>query len=219
MSEGHGRGARPSPAHLVEAVLFASARPVGLGALAAATGLTESDLRVSLAELEERYSPESSGIVLRHVARGYQLATNPACAPAVERFRDEARPTPLSGAALEVLSCALYLGPVTRGAVSRVRGVNSDAVVRNLLERGLLAEVGTDATHPGTPALLDVTDEFLAAAGAASREDFEALDSLVSVEEISRVRERVLSAGEPPSPELRQAPPDASREETPPEDV
>lgn len=211
MSEHGPSSTSLEPSHLVEAVLFASARPVGLGALSAATNLPESDVRAALAELAERYSPENSGIVLRNVARGYQLATNPACAPAVERFRDEARPTSLSGAALEVLSCALYLGPVTRGSVSRVRGVNSDAVVRNLLERGLLAEVGTDTEHPGSPALLDVTDEFLAAAGAASREDFEALDALVSPEDISRVRERVLSAGGSPA---HEPPPDSSSEGT-----
>ena len=88
------------------------------------------------------------------MAGGYQLATNPACAAAVERFREEARPAPLSGAAHEVLACALYLGPLTRGAASRVRGVNSDAVVRGLLERGLLVEAGADHELPGSPALL-----------------------------------------------------------------
>ncbi|HSL01780.1 MAG TPA: SMC-Scp complex subunit ScpB [Rubrobacteraceae bacterium] len=191
--------ASPRPAYLVEAVLFASARPVSPAALAAATGLPDGALKAALAELEARYSPDNSGIVLRNVARGYLLSTNPACAPAVERFRDEARPAPLSGAAHEVLSSALYLGPVTRAGISRVRGVNSDAVVRNLLERGLLAEVGVDADHPGSPALLDVTDEFLTAAGAASREDFAPLDSLVSPEELSRLRERVLSATDPPA--------------------
>ena len=211
MSEHGPSGTSPEPSHLVEAVLLASPRPVGIGALSAATNLPEGDVRAALAELGDRYSPGVSGIVLRNVARGYQLATNPACAPAVERFRDETRPTPLSGAALEVLSCALYLGPVTRASVSRVRGVNSDAVVRNLLERGLLAEVGTDAEHPGSPALLDVTDEFLAAAGAASRDDFEALDALVSPEEISRVRDRVLSAGDSPAPD---PPPDTFPEGT-----
>jgi segregation and condensation protein B len=96
-----------------------------------------------------------------------------------------------------VLSCALYHGPLTRGAISRVRGVNSDAVVRNLLERSLLAEVGTDHAHPGSPALLDVTEAFLVAAGAASREDFPPLDSLIGEEEVARVRQR-LSETEPP---------------------
>ena len=97
-----------------------------------------------------------------------------------------------------MLACALYLGPLTRGAVSRVRGVNSDAVVRTLIERNLLAEVGTDQDAPGSPALLGVTDEFLAATGASSADDFPPLSSLVTPEELSRVRERLTS--HPPRP-------------------
>jgi segregation and condensation protein B len=89
----------------------------------------------------------------------------------------------------------LYLGPLSRGAVSRVRGVNSDAVIRSLIERGLLVEVGTDREAPGSPALLGVTDEFLTAAGASSPDDFPPVDSLVTQEELSRVRERLASPG------------------------
>ena len=189
-------GREASAPQLIEAVLLVSASPVDLGTLRSATGLSEEQARRALADLEERYSPETSGIVLRRVAGGYLLSTNPACSFAVERFREEARPAPLSGAAHEVLSCALYLGPLTRGGISRVRGVNSDAVVRSLLERGLLAEVGVDSDSPGSPALLSVTDDFLIAAGVASREDFPPLDSLVSPEELTRVRERLTSAGE-----------------------
>ena len=146
----------------------------------------------------ERYAPEGSGIVLRNVAGGYLLSTNPSCSGAVERFREEARPAPLSGAAHEVLACALYLGPLTRGGVSRVRGVNSDAVVRTLIDRDLLAEVGTDQDAPGSPALLAVTDEFLAATGASSPDDFPPVSSLVTQEELSRVRERLTSHPVPP---------------------
>lgn len=181
------------PAHLVEAVLFVSARPIGLPDLRSATGLTDEELLSALSGLRERYAPGSSGIVLREVAGGYLLSTNPACAEAVERFRREARPTPLSGAAHEVLACALYLGPLTRGAISRVRGVNSDAVVRSLIERHLLAEVGTDREAPGVPALLGVTEEFLSATGASSPEDFPPVEALVTQEELARVRERLVS--------------------------
>lgn len=184
------------PASLVEAVLLVSPRPVSPDTLAAATGLSEPDLRAALSELEAKHSPESSGVVLRGVAGGYQLATNPACAEAVERFRDEARPAPLSTAAYEVLSCALYKGPLTRAEISAIRGVNSDAVVRNLLDRELLAETGADTQSPGSPALLDVTDGFLAAAGVSSREDFPPLDTLVGPEELARVRERLGAAQE-----------------------
>jgi segregation and condensation protein B len=183
------------PAHLVEAVLFSSSRPVSRGALASSTGLAPDEVERALDELAGRYSPERSGVVLREVAGGFQLATNPACSAAVERFRGEARPAPLSAAAHEVLACVLYLGPLTRGAISRVRGVNSDAVVRTLIERGLLAEKGT--SEEGQAALLDVTEDFLVAAGASSREDFPPLESLVREEELERVRERILQ-GEGP---------------------
>lgn len=186
----------PRPEHLIEAVLLVSARPVSPSDLHSATGLSEEDTEVALASLAGRYAPESSGIVLRNVAGGYLLSTNPACQGAVERFREEARPTPLSGAAHEVLACALYLGPLTRGAVSRVRGVNSDAVIRSLIERGLLIEVGADYDAPGSPALLGVTDEFLAATGASSPEDFPPVDSLVTQEELTRVRERLVTPPE-----------------------
>jgi segregation and condensation protein B len=189
----------PKASHLIEAILLSSARPVGPDALRSVTGLPEEEISSALADLAQRYSPQRSGIVLRNVADGYLLLTNPACASAIERFREESRPAPLSGAAYEVLTCALYHGPLTRSAISRVRGVNSDAVVRTLLDRGLLAEVGADHESPGSPALLDVTEDFLLAAGAASREDFPPLASLVSEEELSRVRERIAQAsGEAP---------------------
>ena len=194
MSDRETKLPSPRPVHLVEAVLLVSANPLNSSELCSATGLSEPELKRALACLRERYAPEASGIVLRDVAGGYLLSTNPACSAAVERFRREARPAPLSGAAHEVLACALYLGPLSRGAVSRVRGVNSDAVIRSLIERGLLVEVGTDREAPGSPALLGVTDEFLVASGASSPDDFPPVDSLVTQEELSRVRERLASS-------------------------
>ena len=195
MTEGERK--LPSPEPLLEAVLLVSASPINRPDLSSATGLSAQEIQTALAVLAQRYSSETSGIVLRNVAGGYQLSTNPSCSGAVERFREEARPAPLSGAAHEVLACALYLGPLTRGAVSRVRGVNSDAVVRSLIERHLLAEVGTDHDAPGSPALLGVTDEFLAATGASSLDDFPSIGSLVTQEELSRVRERLSSGAVP----------------------
>ena len=184
-------GAAASPAAQIEAILLVSPRPVALTALLAATALPEPETREAVEELKGRYSPATSGIVIREVAGGFQLATNPLCSATVERFREEARPAPLSGAAHEVLSCVLYLGPLTRADINAARGVNSDAVVRNLIDRNLLIEAGHDQNRPGTPAILDVTEDFLLAAGARSRDDFPALDDIVDPDEISRVRERV----------------------------
>lgn len=193
-----------SPASQIEAILLVSPRPVPLDDLSAATGLTDNEVEEAASSLGSKYSGES-GILLRSVAGGYQLATNPSCAPAVERFREESRPAPLSNAAHEVLSSALYMGPLTRGAVSAIRGVNSDAVVRNLVDRGLLSEVGTDHESLGSPALLDVTEEFYAAVGVGSRQDFPPLDSLVAEEELTRVRERLGAAGEAPAEDRAEA--------------
>lgn len=175
----------------IEAILLVSPRPVPLPVLLSATQFPEPEARAALEELERRYSPETSGIVLRRVAGGFQLATNPLCADTIERFREEARPAPLSGAAHEVLSCVLYLGPLTRAGVSAARGVNSDAVVRGLIDRNLLAETGRDQERPGAPALLDVTEDFLLVTGARSRDDFPTLEEFVEEAEITRVRERI----------------------------
>src|SRR5918992_1186765 len=105
----HERAVSPSAAAQVEAILLVSPQPVPLSALISATALPEADIRVAIGGLKERYSPESSGIVFREVAGGFQLATNPICADVLERFRKEARPAPLSGAAYEVLACLLDL--------------------------------------------------------------------------------------------------------------
>ncbi|MDQ3318139.1 MAG: SMC-Scp complex subunit ScpB, partial [Actinomycetota bacterium] len=76
---------------------------MSLSTILSVTALSEDEAQAAIAELVERYSPRSSGIVLREVAGGLQLATNPLCSAIVERFREEARPAPLSGAAHEVL--------------------------------------------------------------------------------------------------------------------
>ena len=102
---------RPRAAHLVEAVLLTSSRPVGLNTLSSATGLPEPEVGSALSDLEERYSPDNSGIVLRNVAGGYLLSTNPACASAVERFREEARPAPVSGAACTISPARVVRSP------------------------------------------------------------------------------------------------------------
>lgn len=200
MSEDVAPTDSPDAAALVEAVLFASSRPLDAATLASATLLSPDEVYEAISHLDDRYSPGRSGVVLRRVAGGYQLATSPECADAIDRLRGEARPAPLSAAATEVLAAVLYFGPLTRSAVSASRGVNSDAVVRSLIDRGLLAEVDSDADTPGAPATLDVTEQLLVAAGAASRDDFPALESLVEEDELQRVRERVAGSSETGGP-------------------
>lgn len=181
----------------VEAVLFVSGRPLSRRELTALTELSPEELEAGISSLRARLESDESGLVLREVAGGLQLATKPGLAAVIERYRGEARPSPLSAAALEVLACVLYLGPVSRGGISRVRGVNSDAVVRGLVERNLLTESGRESGSPLAPALLTVTEDFLIASGASSTSDFPELASLVSDEELARVLKRVSDPAEP----------------------
>ena len=81
----------PSATALIEAVLLVSPRPVTLSALLSATALSEPEARAAIGELERRYSPVTSGIVLREVSGGFQLATNPLCSATVERCRARGR--------------------------------------------------------------------------------------------------------------------------------
>lgn len=189
------------PQATVEAILFVSGRPVSKGDLAKVTELPTETIEEAISGLAARYEAGTSGVVLREVAGGLQLVTKAELAPLIERYRGEARPSPLSGAALEVLACVLYLGPITRAGVSSTRGVNSDAVVRGLIERNLLVESGREAAHPGAPTLLDLSEDFFIASGSSTRDDFPALEDLVSEEELARVKQRVASSKDVAEPD------------------
>ena len=93
---------------------------------------------------------------------------------AVERFVLSSRHARLTRASLETLAIVAYKQPVTRHQVSAIRGVNSDGVLRALVDRGLVVDVGRDET-PGRPVLYGTTAEFLERLGLASLSDLPSL--------------------------------------------
>jgi segregation and condensation protein B len=154
----------------LEAVLFVSDEPLGSAVLAP---LVEADRRTvdSLLEtLSGEYDRSGSGLTLRRVAGGWRLATHPDAAPAVELFVLSSRHTRLTRAALETMAIVAYKQPVTRHQVSAIRGVDSEGVLKALIERGLLAEVGREE-GPGRPVLYGTTPEFLERLGLDSVSD------------------------------------------------
>jgi segregation and condensation protein B len=94
--------------------------------------------------LSERYSEESSGIVLELVAGGWAFRASAAASEACARLFEKPVEKGLSQAALETLAIVAYLGPMTRPEVARIRGVNVDGVIAGLAERGLIAEGGRE---------------------------------------------------------------------------
>lgn len=129
----------------VEAILFVVDAPLEAASLAATLRVPVPAVDGALARLRAGYDERAAGIELREAAGGVRLYTRPAVAPHVERFLHDGQRSRLSQAALETLAVIAYRQPVTRSRVSAIRGVNVDGVVRTLLSRGLIVEVGTEA--------------------------------------------------------------------------
>lgn len=143
----------------IEAILLVVESPVSPTALAAAVRQPVPDVQQAIAALRAGYDARSAGIELREVAGGVRLYTRPRYAPYVEMFVQDGQRSRLSQAALETLAVIAYKQPVTRARVSAIRGVNVDGVVRTLLARGLIVEVGSDPDTGG--GLYRTTDLFL----------------------------------------------------------
>jgi segregation and condensation protein B len=157
----------------LEALLFVAAEPVAPAQLAAALDLTVSSVEKGLEELGEILS--TRGLRLQRHAGRVQLTTAPEMADTVERFLGLEATTRLSRAALETLAIIAYQQPVTRPAVDSVRGVNSDGVIKSLLSKGLLQEVGR-SEGPGRPILFGTTPEFLQHFGLNSLTELPSLE-------------------------------------------
>jgi segregation and condensation protein B len=159
---------------LLEALLFAAPASVTPGQLAAALDLPQKEVEKGLNELEEYYL--GSGLRLqRHLGR-IQITTAPETAPFVERFLGLEASSRLSRAALETLAIIAYQQPVTRPEIDSIRGVNSDGVLKSLLSKGLIQEVGR-AERPGRPFLFSTTSDFLSHFGLSSLEELPPLST------------------------------------------
>ncbi len=142
----------------IEVMLFVSAEPVPVQQLSQALDVTVSVVERGLKELEDLL--RSRGLRLQRHAGRVQLTTAPELAGLVETFLGLEAITHLSRAALETLAIIAYQQPVTRPQVDSIRGVNSDAMLKSLLSKGLILESGrTDG--PGRPILYSTTPEFL----------------------------------------------------------
>ncbi|HEY6422709.1 MAG TPA: SMC-Scp complex subunit ScpB [Pseudonocardiaceae bacterium] len=153
----------------LEALLLVVDAPVGEDVLAGALDQPVERVVQALQRLRDGYADAGRGIDLRQVAQGWRLYTRDVYAPFVERLLLDGQRARLTRAALETLAVVAYRQPITRSRVAAVRGVNVDGVMRTLLARGLIEEVGTD---PETHGVLHATTElFLERLGLPSLED------------------------------------------------
>ncbi|MGH7586516.1 MAG: SMC-Scp complex subunit ScpB [Gemmatimonadales bacterium] len=165
-------------AQLIEAALFASARPLTVEELAdLEPDATLADVRQALEQLRDHYEFEGHAIEVAELAGGWQLITRPIYAAAIERAQIAGRTPKLSAAMLETLAVIAYRQPVGRGEVEEIRGVNASGVLRTLQERGLIEAVGR-AEGLGRPLLYGTTPLMLELLGLRDLADLPRAEEL-----------------------------------------
>ena len=157
---------------LLEALLFVAERPLTRREIAAVAGVDRATVDARLGDLE--VSLADRGIRLDLSSDRVELVTAPDAGALIARYvgADAIR---LSPAALETLAIVAYRQPVTKSAVERIRGVDSDYTIRSLMHRRLVVELGRSAS-PGRPFLYGTGFDFLERFGLTSLEELPPLD-------------------------------------------
>ena len=180
-------------ARAVEAILMVADEPVEPQLLAQLLEISPTRVEELCDELAAAYVAEDRGFVLARVAGGWRFQSHPDLAPYVERFVLDGQPSRLSAAALETLAIVAYKQPVSRAQMAVIRGVNVDAVVRTLSQRGYVEEVGRDP-GPGQAILYGTSRLFLERLGVDSLADLPPLADFVPSAEVVEALERGLGA-------------------------
>ncbi len=194
----------PVPSSLrgaVEALLFVTDEPVSAARIAKVLDASPSDVSGVLSSLAEEYKGAERGFQLREVAGGWRFFTHPAFHEQIESFVLSWDTRRLSQAALEALAVIAYHQPVTRAGVNAVRGVNSEAVIASLVEKGLVRELGRDKNQANA-IVYGTTKPFLERFGLKNLSELPPLQEFAPDSETERAIRDRLSAVEGPSLEL-----------------
>src|ERR1700690_1409098 len=166
---------------ILEALLFASGEPLTICAIAKATSLSEQNIREIIRELTANYRDRNSGIVIAEIADGYEMATDPELAAWIRRMKNVHVSNKLSQPSIETLSIIAYKQPITKVEIDQLRGVNSDAAVKSLLDKRLIKIIGKKES-PGRPFLYSTTNEFLQYFGLKNLTELQAIHDFFNTE-------------------------------------
>lgn len=173
----------------LEAVLFIAVSPVSIAQLAELFEKTPAEIEEALKKLETGYQ-QGRGLSVQIHGGKVQLTSSPLFAPIVEKYLGLEVTSKLSRAALETIAIIAYRQPVTRPGIDAIRGVSSDGVIKSLLSKGMIQEVGR-AEGPGRPILYATTPEFLQHFGLSSMEQLPPFD-LPEEAEVSSEKNNIL---------------------------
>ncbi len=178
----------------LEAIVMAATDPVPSQLLAQLLEVSVEAVEGLCEQLAAEYEATARGFQLARIAGGWRYQTHPDLYPYVERFAMDGQAVRLSSAALETLAIVAYKQPISRAQVSAIRGVNVDAVLRTLEQRGYVHEVGRD-TGAGQAVLFGTTPFFLERLGLDTLDDLPALGDFVPAAEVVEALEMSLKVG------------------------
>jgi len=160
----------------IEGILFISETTVSIGEISSTLEITERKTEKILNELEREYLDKNRGFILRKVAGGYRLYSNPAISDILKVFVKSNIRTYISQAALETIAIICYRQPVTRTQIAEIRGVRTDSVILTLVDKGLIKEAGR-LKEPGNPILYKTSEKLLEIMGINSIKDLPGLQN------------------------------------------
>ena len=176
----------------IEAVVIVAEEPVQVELLAQLLEQPTVLVERWCEELRDEY--RDRGFELARVAGGYRYQTRAEQAPYVERFVLHDQRSRLSGAALETLAIIAYKQPISRAQIASIRGVDPDGVIRTLVARGYIDEVGRD-DGPGQAVLFGTTPSFLDKLGLDTLDDLPPIAEFIPEAEVVEALEQGLRAG------------------------
>jgi segregation and condensation protein B len=182
-------------AQVLEALFFASDKPLDLRTLEETTQFSREILDSALAALQATYAPGSGGVALVDLGGRWQLRTDPQTGAYVRRML-QVKPLRLTRAALETLSIIAYRQPITRPEMEDLRGVDCGAITKALLERKLIRILGKK-DEPGRPLLYGTTKEFLE---LFNLRDLTQLPTLREFQELSEESRKIVEQESKPPP-------------------
>lgn len=163
----------------VEALLFATDRPVSASKIAQIIGDTDARVvKKAIELLRHEYDEQGRAFQVEEIAEGYQLLTRPQFRTYVTKLRRSAAEARLSQAALETLAIIAYKQPVLRSQIEAIRGVQAGELLRGLMEKNLVKIVGR-ANVVGRPILYGTTRRFLEHFGLKSLKDLPKMEEVL----------------------------------------
>lgn len=140
-------------------------------------GIEKEEAMSILSNLKAKYEGEASGIRLNFLGNTFKLTTKKEHKEYYQKLIENPESNTLSQAALETLAIIAYNEPITRTQVDEIRGVNSGQVMRKLVAKNFIKEVGR-SDGIGRPILYKTTSDFLDYFGLATIEELPKIEEL-----------------------------------------